>query len=60
MRAGPRRRPIVVLPNGKVEKKDSSEAKFFESIYDLGDGDIDFPACHRILKAGQLQGLELR
>jgi inosose dehydratase len=40
----------LVLPNGKVEKKDSSSAKFFESIYDLGDGDIDFPACHRILK----------
>jgi inosose dehydratase len=40
----------LVLPNGKVHKKDSSEAKFFESIYDLGDGDIDFPACHRILK----------
>jgi inosose dehydratase len=40
----------LVLPNGVVEKKDSSEAKFFESIYDLGDGDIDFPGCHRILK----------
>ena len=40
----------VVLPNGKVHKQDSSSAKFFESIYDLGDGDIDFPACHRVLK----------
>jgi sugar phosphate isomerase/epimerase len=40
----------LVLPNGKTHAKDSSEAKFFESIYDLGDGDIDFPACHRILK----------
>jgi inosose dehydratase len=40
----------LTLPNGVVEKKDSSEAKFFESVYDLGDGDIDFPACHRILK----------
>src|SRR6266446_3529225 len=40
----------VVLPNGKSHKKDSSEAKFFESVYDLGDGDIDFAACHRILK----------
>jgi inosose dehydratase len=40
----------VVLPNGTIEKKDSSEAKFFDSIYDLGDGDIDFPGCHRILK----------
>ena len=40
----------IRLPNGKVHPKDSSTAKFFESIYDLGDGDIDFPACHRILK----------
>ena len=40
----------LVLPNGKMHKKDSTEAKFFESIYDLGDGEIDFPACHRILK----------
>ena len=40
----------VVLPNGKVHQKDSSSAKFFESIYDLGDGDIDFLACHRVLK----------
>ena len=46
----------LVLPNGKVEKKDSSAAKFYESIYDLGDGDIDFPACHRILKLIQYQG----
>ena len=40
----------LVLPNGRVHKKDSSDAKFFESIYDLGDGEIDFPSCHRILK----------
>jgi inosose dehydratase len=46
----------LVLPNGKVEKKDSSEAKFFESIYDLGDGDIDFPSCHRILKQISYKG----
>jgi sugar phosphate isomerase/epimerase len=46
----------LVLPNGKVHKKDSSEAKFFESIYDLGDGDIDFPACHRILKEINYKG----
>lgn len=46
----------LVLPNGKVHKKDSSSAKFFESIYDLGDGDIDFPALHRILKEIKFQG----
>jgi inosose dehydratase len=46
----------LVLPNGKVEAKDSSGAKFFESIFDLGDGDIDFPACHRILKQIAFKG----
>ncbi|MCL4394371.1 MAG: sugar phosphate isomerase/epimerase [Chloroflexi bacterium] len=40
----------VVLPNGQVHPKDSASAKFYESIYDLGDGEIDFPACQRILK----------
>jgi sugar phosphate isomerase/epimerase len=27
-----------------------------EDIYDLGDGDIDFPACHRVLKSIQYKG----
>ena len=27
-----------------------------ESIFDLGDGDIDFPACHRVLKSMSFQG----
>jgi len=46
----------LTLPNGTVHKKDSSSAKFFESIYDLGDGDIDLPACHRILKQMNYKG----
>ena len=46
----------VVLPNGKIHAKNSSSAKFFESIYDLGDGDIDFPACHRVLKEIEYKG----
>ena len=24
---------------------------FLQNIYDLGDGDVDFPACHRVLKS---------
>ncbi len=44
------------LDNGRVLPKDSAEAKFFSSIYDLGDGEIDFPACHRILKEIRFQG----
>lgn len=46
----------LLLPNGTVHKRDSSDAKFFESIYDLGDGDINFPACHRILKQMNYKG----
>ncbi len=42
--------------NGKVHPKDSSDAKFFDSIYDLGDGEIDFPACHRVLKSVEYKG----
>jgi inosose dehydratase len=46
----------VVLDNGKVLAKDSEEAKFYSSIYDLGDGEIDFPSCHRILKSVDYKG----
>lgn len=46
----------LALPNGRTHKKDSAEARFLESVYDLGDGDIDFPACHRILKRMGYQG----
>jgi inosose dehydratase len=34
--------------NGKVPAPDM--ARFLSSIYDLGDGEIDFPGCHRVLK----------
>ena len=44
------------LPNGKVYPKSSSAAKFLSSIYDLGDGDVDFPACHQILKQIHYKG----
>jgi len=44
------------LPDGKVYPKESRAAKFLSSIYDLGDGDIDFPACHQILKKIHYQG----
>ncbi len=46
----------VRLPNGQVLGKNSSEAKFFDSIYDLGDGNVDFPACQRILRQIRYQG----
>ena len=45
-----------VQPNGKALAKDSSQAKFFDSIYDLGDGEVDFPGCHRVLKSVKYRG----
>ena len=43
-------------PNGKVYPKESRAAKFLNSIYDLGDGDVDFPACHQILRKMHYEG----
>lgn len=45
-----------VLPTGKVLPKHSANARFFASIYDLGDGSIDFPGCHRVLKSVNYRG----
>jgi sugar phosphate isomerase/epimerase len=45
-----------VQPNGKVLAKDSSQGRFFPSIYDLGDGEVDFPGCHRVLKSVDYRG----
>jgi sugar phosphate isomerase/epimerase len=45
-----------VQPNGKVFPKDSAEARFFNSSYDLGDGQVNFPECHRILKGVHYHG----
>ena len=42
--------------NGKVLPKDSKSARFLNSIYDMGEGDIDFPAVHKILKGMQWKG----
>jgi inosose dehydratase len=38
------------------DAKIDSAAKFIDTIYDLGDGDIDFPACHRVLKSINYKG----
>jgi inosose dehydratase len=45
-----------VQPNGKVFAKDSTSARFFSSIYDLGDGEVNFPGCHRVLKSVNYRG----
>ena len=38
------------------DAKKSDAKSFLENIYDLGDGDVDFPACHRVLKAMNFKG----
>jgi inosose dehydratase len=43
-------------PNGKVFPKDSDEARFFNSSYDLGDGEVNFPACQGVLKSVDYRG----
>jgi inosose dehydratase len=45
-----------VQPNGTVFPKDSEMARFFNSSYDLGDGQVNFPACHRVLKSVDYRG----
>jgi inosose dehydratase len=45
-----------VEETGKVHSKDSTTARFLASIYDLGDGEVNFPACHRILKSVNYRG----
>jgi sugar phosphate isomerase/epimerase len=46
--------PDFTDSNGEVPTPEM--AKFLSSIYDLGDGEIDFPGCHRVLKEIGYQG----
>jgi inosose dehydratase len=45
-----------VEDNGKVYPKDNKTARFLNSIYDLGDGAVDFPAIHKVLKEINYKG----
>jgi len=44
----------LMLADYKDAKRGSGN--FLENIYDLGDGEVDFPACHRVLKAASFKG----
>lgn len=46
----------LVEPNGLITPPDSPRARFLNSIYDLGDGEVDFPGCHRVLKSVNYKG----
>ncbi|HXJ42853.1 MAG TPA: TIM barrel protein, partial [Bryobacteraceae bacterium] len=45
-----------VEDNGKTYPKEHRTAKFLNSIYDLGDGAVDFPSIHKVLKEIQYKG----
>jgi sugar phosphate isomerase/epimerase len=46
----------LMMMDYKDAKREPANVKFTEKIYDLGDGDIDFPACHRVLKSIGFKG----
>jgi len=43
-------------PSGASPPTPANTASFIQNIYDLGDGEVDFPGCHRILKSVQYKG----
>jgi inosose dehydratase len=49
-------RSRLMMMDYKDAKKPPAQGSFIQSIYDLGDGDIDFPACHRVLKSMSFKG----
>jgi sugar phosphate isomerase/epimerase len=46
----------LMMMDYKDAKKDPTAKSFINNIYDLGDGDIDCPACHKVLKSMNYKG----
>jgi inosose dehydratase len=46
----------LMLADYKDAKRSGLSANILPNIFDLGDGEIDFPACHRVLRAINFQG----
>jgi len=47
----------LMLADYKDAKREVlSTGSFLPNIFDLGDGEIDFPACHRVLKSVSFKG----
>lgn len=49
-------RERLMMADYKDAKRAGLGPKFIENTFDLGDGEIDFPACHRVLKSIHFQG----
>jgi sugar phosphate isomerase/epimerase len=55
--AAPAPTPAAGAPaNGAAGARPAGGGGFIQNIYDLGDGEVDFPGCHRILKGMQYKG----
>ncbi len=46
----------LMLADYKDAKRAGLEKNFLPNIFDLGDGEVDFPACHRVLKSISFKG----
>jgi inosose dehydratase len=46
----------LMLADYKDAKRAGLDKSFLPNIFDLGDGEIDFPACHRVLKSIAFKG----
>lgn len=46
----------LMLADYKDAKRAGLSDKYIPNIYDLGDGEIDFPACHRVLRGIDYNG----
>jgi inosose dehydratase len=46
----------LMFADYKDAKREGLGKNFVPNIYDLGDGEVDFPACHRVLKSISYKG----
>jgi len=46
----------LMFADYKDAKRAGLAENFVPNIYDLGDGEVDFPACHRVLKSISYEG----
>jgi inosose dehydratase len=46
----------LMLADYKDAKRAGLDKNFLPNIFDLGDGEVDFPACHRVLKSIDFKG----
>jgi sugar phosphate isomerase/epimerase len=46
----------LMMADYKDAKREGLTKSFINNIYDLGDGEIDFPACHQVLHQIKFNG----